>query len=85
MPSKHGERPSYGDAARQEMLAFLPQSAMRVLDIGCNNGAFGTLVKSRHGAEVWGLEPHEESAMRAAAHLDKVISATFDQAAELPG
>lgn len=84
MDSRHGRRPEYGDAARQEMLAFLPASARRVLDIGCNTGAFGAQVKQQRDAEVWGLEPHLPSAQQASGRLDKVLAAPFTVAAELP-
>lgn len=66
------------------MLAFLPGAAKYVLDVGCNSGAFGALIKQQRQIEVWGLEPHAESAQRARRVLDKVIAAPFDEEAALP-
>lgn len=84
MTSKQAARPSYGEQPRPQMVEFLPRSAARVLDVGCNNGAFGAEIKRQRGIEVWGLEPHKGSAEQAAARLDHVIAALFDQQASLP-
>lgn len=84
MTSRQAARPSYGEQPRPQMVEFLPRSATRVLDVGCNNGAFGEEIKRQRGIEVWGLEPHEGSATQATLRLDKVIAAPFDQQANLP-
>lgn len=84
MTSQQATRPSYGEQPRPQMVEFLPRSAARVLDVGCNNGAFGAEIKRQRGIEVWGLEPHADSAAQAAPRLDKVIPALFDAQADLP-
>ena len=75
----------YPHAARKEMLAFLPKDSRRVLDVGCNTGAFGEAVKlARPGTEVWGIEPDAGAAERATAHLDRVMVGFFGPSLPLP-
>ena len=64
----------YYEFARPEMIEFVPKTAERVLEVGCGSGGFGSLLKlQRPGVEVWGLEPNDEAASRAAERLDCVI------------
>ncbi|NJL12973.1 MAG: class I SAM-dependent methyltransferase [Microscillaceae bacterium] len=62
----------YGE--RAEMMAFYPQSARVVLDVGCAAGNFALALKQKYGAEVWGLEYEAEAARQAAEKLDKVLA-----------
>ena len=63
----------YYDNVREEMLIYLPESAKKILDIGCGNGAFASVVKQKNNAEVWGIELMEEEAKVAVDVLDKVF------------
>jgi len=63
----------YYDNVREEMLKYLPETAKKILDIGCGNGAFSSLVKEKNNAEVWGIELMEEEAKVAVTVLDKVL------------
>jgi 2-polyprenyl-3-methyl-5-hydroxy-6-metoxy-1,4-benzoquinol methylase len=63
----------YYDNVREEMLKYLPKSAKKILDVGCGNGAFASVVKRKNNAEVWGIELMEEEAKVAVAVLDKVL------------
>jgi 2-polyprenyl-3-methyl-5-hydroxy-6-metoxy-1,4-benzoquinol methylase len=63
----------YYDNVREEMLKYLPENAKKILDIGCGNGAFASLVKQKNDAEVWGIELMEEEAKVAVDVLDKVF------------
>lgn len=63
----------YYDNVREEMLKYLPENAKKILDIGCGNGAFASLVKQKNGAEVWGIELMEDEAKVAVDVLDKVF------------
>jgi len=74
----------YHDSPRPEMLAFVPQQALRVLDVGCHTGAFGAAVKKKCGGEVWGIEPNAETAQVATQVLDKVFNDIFTPALPLP-
>lgn len=63
----------YYDNFREEMLKYLPDTAKKILDIGCGNGAFASVVKQKNEAEVWGIELMEEEANIAVQVLDKVF------------
>ncbi|OOG51171.1 class I SAM-dependent methyltransferase [Polaromonas sp. C04] len=69
---------------RSEMHPFIPMAAERVLDIGCNTGAFGEGLKTRGKVEVWGVEPNEDAATKAAIVLDHVITDTFSATTAVP-
>lgn len=58
---------------RREVLPFLPQDITCALDIGCAAGKFGTIIKEKYGAEVWGVEYNFEIANEARKHLDHVL------------
>ncbi|HZV67177.1 MAG TPA: class I SAM-dependent methyltransferase [Telluria sp.] len=66
------------------MLAYLPPTVRRVLDVGCNTGAFGQAIKKKIGAEVWGIEPNPEAAAIASTHLDHVLVSVFNEELPLP-
>lgn len=67
------------------MLPFVPHSAKMILEIGCAEGRFGSVLKSRNGATVWGIELEPEVAELAAHKLDKVIIGSADESlAALP-
>ncbi len=59
---------------RQEMLNFLPKDAKKILDVGCGDGAFASIVKKMNDAEVWGIEYMNDEAKKAEKRLDKVFS-----------
>jgi 2-polyprenyl-3-methyl-5-hydroxy-6-metoxy-1,4-benzoquinol methylase len=63
----------YYDNTRLEMLKYLPKTSKKILDIGCGNGAFASIVKQKNDAEVWGIELMEEEAKVAVDVLDKVF------------
>ena len=63
----------YYDNVREEMLKYLPETAKKILDIGCGNGAFASIVKQKNDAEVWGIELMDEEAKAAVDVLDKVF------------
>lgn len=69
----------YDDLKRPEMLAFIPPTARRVLDVGCHTGAFGCTVKEKCGGEVWGIEPNPETAEVSARSLDRVFNCFFSE------
>ena len=83
MPTIAASSP-YFSSARLEMLEFVPRAARRVLDVGCHMGAFGSAIKNRDGAEVWGVEPNSEAAGVASQSLDRVINAFFSEDIDLP-
>jgi glycosyltransferase involved in cell wall biosynthesis/Flp pilus assembly protein TadD/2-polyprenyl-3-methyl-5-hydroxy-6-metoxy-1,4-benzoquinol methylase len=80
-PSAKAEKDhSYFEFARPEVVALIPETARRILDIGCGAGRLGALVKARQPAEIVGVELQHEAAARARQCLDRVI----DQSVEDP-
>lgn len=63
----------YYDNVRHEMLKYLPNNAKKIIDVGCGNGAFASVVKEKNTAEVWGIELMEEEARVAETVLHKVF------------
>ena len=59
---------------RPETLEFIPQSAERILEVGCATGLFGAQLKRRSDIEVWGIEYDTESAEKAREKLDMVLA-----------
>jgi len=77
--------PDYYTHERPEMLRFVPATAQRVLELGCAEGTFASALKSRTGAEVWGIEFNPEAAACARAVIDRVlIGDANEQIAQLP-
>lgn len=78
MPSVPDVSP-YGDSQRREMSRFIPPSAGAILDVGCNTGGFGAILKKNGTGTVRGIEANSESAGIAAGRLDKVIIRYFSE------
>jgi|SRR6185312_8749007 SAM-dependent methyltransferase len=75
----------YYQQSRPEMLAFLPESPQRILDIGCGDGFFGAAVKQKFPTcETWGVEAVAEEARTAALHNDRVITGLLEETVDLP-
>lgn len=74
----------YGGSERRDVLPFVPDPCVRLLDIGCGTGSFGAMLKRERGVEVWGVEPDPERARIASSRLDRVIPAFFTPEIDLP-
>jgi 2-polyprenyl-3-methyl-5-hydroxy-6-metoxy-1,4-benzoquinol methylase len=64
----------YFHYARQEMIAFIPEAATTILEVGCGDGAFGAALKQNRSAHITGIEPFADAARIAETRLDKVIT-----------
>lgn len=72
-PKKVSLDPSYFAHARLELLELIPNTAKRVLDVGCGAGRLGEALKSRQEVEVVGIELNEIAAHLAETRLDRVL------------
>jgi 2-polyprenyl-3-methyl-5-hydroxy-6-metoxy-1,4-benzoquinol methylase len=70
---------AYNYLERKEMLQFVPDSCLKILEVGCGDGSFAVQLLKREGTEIWGVEMHEESAKFAARRLHKVLIGEFEQ------
>src|SRR5262249_38098380 len=69
---------SYFEFPRPEVVALIPTSVRRVLDIGCGAGRLGALLKDRQPAEVVGIALHPGAAAQARGRLDDVLEASVE-------
>jgi hypothetical protein len=74
LPHSKARDPIYFEFSRPELLALVPATARKVLDIGCGAGRLGADIKTRQAAEVHGIEYEAEPARRAAQRLDRVLT-----------
>jgi len=69
----------YG-AVNHAVLDRIPNTAKRVLDLGCGNGALGHALKARQAAEVTGVTFSAEEVSHARSALDRVEQADLETA-----
>jgi 2-polyprenyl-3-methyl-5-hydroxy-6-metoxy-1,4-benzoquinol methylase len=74
---------SYFEFDRPELLALIPETARKVLDVGCGAGRLGEAVKRRQGAEVVGIEMVQAAGQAARSRLDQVLVGNVEEM-ELP-
>jgi 2-polyprenyl-3-methyl-5-hydroxy-6-metoxy-1,4-benzoquinol methylase len=74
----------YFEHTRPEVRALVPQTARRVLDVGCGGGGLGAALKADLGCEVVGIEGFPEAAERARGRLDDVLCLDLDALESLP-
>jgi GT2 family glycosyltransferase/2-polyprenyl-3-methyl-5-hydroxy-6-metoxy-1,4-benzoquinol methylase len=74
-----GKSLSYFEFARPEVLARIPLSARRVLEVGCGAGRLGEALKARQPAEVTGIEFDSAAAEAARTRLDQVFKGDIER------
>ncbi len=75
-----GKAEAYYSHARVEVIEFVPESAMKILEIGCGAGSTGKLLKEQNkGREVVGVEFNKEAAKSASGVLDKVFTGDIEK------
>lgn len=79
MTTLNKEGQYYGNE-REEVQDMVPTDARVILDVGCGRGIMASQLKAKRSAEVWGVEIVAEAAEDAAKRLDKVISASVEEA-----
>jgi len=69
---------------RPDILRHIPTNASMVLDVGCNEGAVGTAIKSRSPAtRVIGIDINEQAVQAAKQHLDEAHTVDLNDMAKL--
>ena len=72
------KKEAYYMNVRPEMMAFIPATAKKILEIGCGEGNFSAQLANDTN-ETWAEEPYVPSAKKAADKLFKVIVGTIDE------
>ena len=65
-------RLAYFEHDRPEVRALVPETAQRILDVGCGGGLLGAALRSLRGAQVTGIELDPTAAVRARERLEDV-------------
>lgn len=66
------------ESPRQDIVAHVPESCRKVLDLGCSSGGLGTALRRRGNVTVVGVEMDPHYAADAAHNLDRVIQADVE-------
>lgn len=81
IPANQSVPDTYYVRDRFEMLPFIPGHAKKMLDVGCAEGGFASLVLSkRPDMEIWGIEPVEAAAQKAQTRLTRVLCSGIESA-----
>lgn len=72
-PEVRSKSTTYFSQTRQEMMKYIPRGAKKILDVGCGEGNFGSQLKNKLQAEVWGIEVESQPAKIAHTKIDKVL------------
>ena len=79
-PAGYAEKDAeYFGYPREEMLAFVPERATEVLEVGCGAGAFAAALKRARKVRVTAIEPFPEAAAFADQHVDRLIRAPIEE------
>ncbi|MBN2765257.1 MAG: class I SAM-dependent methyltransferase [Paludibacteraceae bacterium] len=75
--TKHKTDIGYFKNQRTEMLRYIPNEAITILEVGCGEGSFCNLLK-RNDREIWGIEINSIAAVNAAKECNKILVGDFD-------
>jgi len=74
----------YNNNARLELHKFIPKTSKTLLDVGCNTGEFGRVLKVDNEIEIWGVEPNPITSQVAVEYLDHVVCDLFQENIPIP-
>jgi len=66
-------------AFRPELLELISPHSRKILDVGCADGQLGLALRTRFGAEVWGVEISPTMAETARQRMDTVLSGPIEE------
>ena len=79
------ESAEYYQNNREDLIPFLPEKYLTVLEIGCGEGNFWNLLKQDEALEIWGIEPNKNAAVVAKDKAHQLFECLFDDCInELP-
>ncbi|REK21699.1 MAG: glycosyltransferase, partial [Planctomycetota bacterium] len=70
----------YFEFHRPDVVELVPQTARRILDVGCGGGRLGAALKARQECEVVGIELDQSAAAAAKERLDRVVVGNVEEA-----
>lgn len=68
----------YFQNQRPEMLKYIPDSALNILEVGCSEGLFCKVLQ-RPDREIWGVEMNPDAAQKATEVCTFVLSGDFNE------
>ena len=77
------KKAEYYSARRDDLIKFVPKSALRILEVGCGEGLTGRAIRERRRehVEVIGIEKEVDIAEKAKSNIDRVIVSDVETAA----
>ncbi len=66
------------ESSREDLLAYIPIDAKKILDIGCAKGLFGEILKKRQNCIVTGVDINPENISIAQSRLNTVICSDIE-------
>lgn len=75
--TSHKTEIGYFHNQRPEMLKYIPESASKILEVGCGEGVFCSALK-RADREIWGVEMNPNAAQKATEVCQFVLEGDFN-------
>jgi len=69
---------TYFNSLRPEMKKYIPEKAIRILDVGCSDGSFCASLR-RSDREIWGVEMNADAAKKATEVCKFVLVGDFNE------
>ena len=70
------------ESGREDLMAYVPLTAQKVLDVGCARGLFGDLLKRRQKCSVTGIDSDYELLAATGERLDKILHGNIEEIVE---